>query len=240
MPFSEMWHLVVPRLLTEEQKENGVTVSQELLDRSNTDENFLKNVITGDETWVYGYDVETKVQSSQYVGKYSPRPKKACKSHSNVKVMLIVCFDWKGIVHREFVPRGETVNKEFYLKVMKRLREAVRRKRPEAWTNMTWMQHHDNAPVHASLLIREFLAKQDIIVVCKAPYSPDLAPADFFLFPKLNSTLKGRRFQKIEEIKENSLQDLCAIPQNTFQNWKERSERCINSRGEYFEGDKSD
>ena len=55
----------VPRLLTEEEKQNRVTVSQELLDRSTTDENFLKNVITGDETWVYGYDVETKVQSSQ-------------------------------------------------------------------------------------------------------------------------------------------------------------------------------
>ena len=52
----------VPRLLTEEQKQNRATVSQELLDRSNTDENLLKNVITGDETWVYGYDVETKVQ----------------------------------------------------------------------------------------------------------------------------------------------------------------------------------
>jgi len=59
----------VPRLLTEEQKQNRVTVSQELLDRLNTDENFLKNVITVDETWVYGYDVETKVQSSQWVGK---------------------------------------------------------------------------------------------------------------------------------------------------------------------------
>ena len=46
---------------TEEQKQNRVTVSQELLDFSNADENFLKNVITGDETWVYGYDVETKV-----------------------------------------------------------------------------------------------------------------------------------------------------------------------------------
>jgi len=55
----------VPRLLTEEQKQNRVSVSQELLDLSNTDENFLKNVITGDETWVYGYDVETKVQPSQ-------------------------------------------------------------------------------------------------------------------------------------------------------------------------------
>ena len=55
----------VPRLLTDAQKENCVTVSQELFDRSNADENFLKNVITGDETLVYGYDVETKVQSSQ-------------------------------------------------------------------------------------------------------------------------------------------------------------------------------
>jgi len=53
----------VPCLLTEEQKQNRVSVSQELLDRLNTDENFLKNVITGDEMWVYSYDVETKVQS---------------------------------------------------------------------------------------------------------------------------------------------------------------------------------
>jgi len=55
----------VPCQLTDAQKENHVTVSQELFDRSNADENFLKNVITGDETWVYGYDVETKVQLSQ-------------------------------------------------------------------------------------------------------------------------------------------------------------------------------
>ena len=82
----------VPRLLTDEQKENRVTVSQELFDCLNADENFLKNVVTGDETWVYGYDVETKVQSSQLIGKLSLRPKKACQSHSNVKVMLIVSF----------------------------------------------------------------------------------------------------------------------------------------------------
>jgi len=52
-------------------------------------------------------------------------------------------------VIRRSVPRGETVNKEFYLNVMKCLRAAVRRKRPEAWTNNTWMLHHDNAPAHA-------------------------------------------------------------------------------------------
>ena len=77
----------VLRLLTDAQKENRVTVSQELFDCSNADENFLKKVLTGDETWVYGYGVETKVQSSQWMGKLSPRPKKARQSHSNVKVM---------------------------------------------------------------------------------------------------------------------------------------------------------
>jgi len=145
----------MPCLLTDAQKENRVAVSQELLDRSNAVKNFLKNVITGDEIWVYGYDVETKVQLSQWVGKLSPRPQKACQSCSNVKVMLIVFFDWKVIVHYEFVPRGETVNKEFYLNILKCLREAVQRKSPATWTNNTWMLHHDNAPAHTSLLIRE-------------------------------------------------------------------------------------
>jgi len=120
-------------------------------------------------------------------------------------------------VIRKNVPRGETVNKGFYLNVMKRLRAAVRRKRPEAWTNNTWMLHHDNVPAHASLLIREFLTKHEMTVVPQPLYSPDLAPAEFCLFLKLKSSLKGRRFQTAEEIEENSIRDLRAIPQNTFQ-----------------------
>ena len=86
----------MPRLLTDAQKENPVTVSQEMFDRLNADENFLKNVITGDETWVYSYNVETKFQSSQWMGKFSPQPKKARRSRSNVKVMSIVFFLLEG------------------------------------------------------------------------------------------------------------------------------------------------
>jgi len=62
----------VPRLLTDDQKENRVGISQERIANANGNENFLKNIITGDETWVYGYDVETKLQSSQWMGKGSP------------------------------------------------------------------------------------------------------------------------------------------------------------------------
>jgi hypothetical protein len=93
-------------------------------------------------------------------------------------VVDIFFFDGRGVVHQEFVPR-QTVNGQFYLEVMKRLREAERRKRPEGWRDKTWMLHHDNAPAHTSLLIREFLAKHETTVVPQPPYSPDLAPADF-------------------------------------------------------------
>jgi len=145
----------------------------------------------------------------------SGRPSTSMDDDRNGKVLAVI---------RKNVPHGETVNKEFYLNVMKRLGAAVRRKRPEAWTNNTWMLHHYNAPAHATLLVREFLTKHETTVVALPPYSPDLAPAAFFLFPKLKSSLKGRRFQTVEEIEENSIRDLRAIPQNTFQdafqNWK--------------------
>jgi len=94
---------------------------------------FLSNVITGDETWFYAYDPETKTQSSERKSPRSPRPKKAKQVRRNIKSMLICFFDHKGIVHKEFVPPGHTVNAAFYVEVLKRLRDNVRRKRPDQW-----------------------------------------------------------------------------------------------------------
>jgi len=132
------------------------------------------------------------------------------------------------------------VNKPLYQEVLVCLRDAVCRKRPELWENQTWMLHN-NAPAHTSLPIHSYLAKYQPSIVPHPPYSPDLAPADFFLFPKLRITLKGRRFQTLEEIQENAIRELHAITesafQKAFQQWKKRWERCIASRGGYFEGD---
>ena len=120
---------------------------------------------------------------------------------------------------------SRAVTDSAHVNVLKLLREPVRRKRPEAWTDSTWMLHHDNAPAQASLLIREFFTKHETTVVPQTPYSPYLVPADFFLFPKLRSALEGRRFQTVEEIEENSIKEILAIRQNTFQdafqNWKD-------------------
>lgn len=67
----------VPKLLSPEQKDLRFEVAQDLLDTANTDGEFLNTMITGDESWVYGYDPQTKRQSSQWKHPESPRPKKA-------------------------------------------------------------------------------------------------------------------------------------------------------------------
>jgi hypothetical protein len=72
----------VPRLACDDEKENRFEISQELFSNANDNENFLKNITTADETWVFGYNVETKMQSSHWMGKGSPRPKKKCTDES--------------------------------------------------------------------------------------------------------------------------------------------------------------
>ena len=112
-----------------------MTIAQEMLNDVNDDSDLLKRVMTGDESWVYDYDVETKAQLSQWKYTQSPRPKKARQVRSNVKVLLTVFFDFHGKVHQEFLPQGHTVNKEYYLEIMRRFCEAIRKKRPALWKN---------------------------------------------------------------------------------------------------------
>ena len=79
------------------------------------------------------------------------------------------------------------------------------------------MLHQDNVPAHASLLFRSYLAKHQTSVVPLPSYSPEVRPADFFLFPNLETILRGRRFQTIEEIQENAIKFPRAIRDSGFQ-----------------------
>jgi len=109
----------VRRLLSEDQKTLHVSVCRELKQQARDDPNFISIIITGDETWVYEYDPETKQQSSQWKLPNSLQPKKVRQVRSNVKSMLIVFFDIQDIVDKEFVPPRQTVNGKFYCKVLK-------------------------------------------------------------------------------------------------------------------------
>jgi hypothetical protein len=89
--------------------------------------------------------------------------------------------------------------------------------------------------------VRQFLTSTKTTVIPHPPYSPDLTPCDFFLFPKMKLKLKGRCFESIEEI-QAELQDVMKmLTQNDFQqccrSWKSHRDRCINAEGDYLEGD---
>jgi len=84
-------------------------------------------IITGDETTCFAYDPETKRQSSEWVGETSPRPKKRKFQRSRIKTMLIFFFESQGLVHKDFVPEGKTVNAEFYKGVIDRLLKRIHR-----------------------------------------------------------------------------------------------------------------
>lgn len=231
---------LVPRLLNFVQKDIRKSVAEEMLAMSDND---VQRIITGDETWVHEYDVETAQQSSEWRAKDEPKPKKPRQSRSKIKTMLIVFFDFQGVVHSEYLPTGQTANAAWYVQVLRNLRENIRRKRPELWKSQSWFLHHDNASIHTAHLTRDYLVKNNVHVIPQAPYSPDMAPCDFFLFPKLKLPLRGKHFETIEAIKENSQRELKAIPKEAFEkcynDWKKRWHMCIASDGDYFEGDKT-
>ncbi|UYV74738.1 hypothetical protein LAZ67_12000754 [Cordylochernes scorpioides] len=143
------------------------------------------------------YDPETKRQSSQWIERGEPKPKKAIFTKCKV-----------------------------YLGIMRRLMEAVRLKRPERWQNNDWRLHVDNARPHTAHVVLQFLAKHSAIQIPHPPYSPDLAPNDFFLYLKLKMKLKERKFDNVDMIQAESKATLRNLSKSDFiscfDNWKKR------------------
>ncbi|UYV63005.1 hypothetical protein LAZ67_2002820 [Cordylochernes scorpioides] len=181
----------VPKTLSEAQKEERVNnACEDWLLNIHEDPNFLTKVITGDEPESMGMTQRPNDNRASGSRKMTPnRKKQECLS----------------IVHYEFLPQGQTINQHVYLVIFRCLRESIRKKRPEKWISGEWMLHYDNAPAHRALSVGAFKSKNSILTIPHPPYSPDLAPNDFFLFPRMKSVLKGHRFDTVNAIKEKLL-----------------------------------
>jgi len=152
---------------------------------------FFNKIVKGDETWCFAYDPETKQHSSEWAGETSPRSKKLKFQRSSIKTMLIIFFDSQGVVHKEFVPEGKTVNVEFYKGVIDRLLKRIQQVRPAAFCSRDFFLLRDNAPAHKAASVCQFFTPKNFTTLYHPPYSPDLSPPDSFLFPKLKMKLKG-------------------------------------------------
>jgi len=109
----------VPRMLSDEMKAERVHISRKLLEHFEKEGgDFLKKIVTGDETWVHHYDPEKKRQSMEYRHKESPQPKKFKTQASAGKVMLTVFWNSERVVLADFLEKETTINSQLTVKLL--------------------------------------------------------------------------------------------------------------------------
>ena len=229
----------MPRLLTVENKRNRVVDSMAglALFRRNPDE-FLRRYITVDETWIHHYTPETKEQSKQWVTGGDPAPKKAKTVKSADKVMATIFWDARGIIQIDYLQKGRTINGEYYASLLDRLSEEIKKKRPH-FAKKKVLFHQDNAPVHTCAVAIAKIHELRFELLPHPPYSPDLAPCDFFLFPNMKKWLAGKRFMSNEDIIAKTDAYFETFPKSYFMDGlkklEKRWEKCIELKGDYVE-----
>ena len=158
---------------------------------ANPDE-FLSHLVTQDETWVHHFEPETKRQSLQWRHVTSPPPKKFKVGPSAKKVMASVFWDKNGIIMVEYLPKGSTVTGAYFADQLRRLRECMKKTRRGLLRKDVWPLQ-DNAPPHTSQIAIAAADQCGYRLLPHPPYSPDLAPSDYYLFANLKLHVKGRR-----------------------------------------------
>ena len=230
----------VPHLLTDEQKRQWVKVAKKLLQMfPKYDKKQFANVVTGDETWVHYFEPVRKVSNKIWATKHSKRPI-ITKCSLSTKKVLYAIFSGEGVAIKVPVKKGKSITGKYYKDVvLKKLKKYYQKRRPA-----TGFKHvcllHDNAPAHTSAIVMAFLKKEKVTVLPHPRYSPDHAPCDFFLFPKLKAFLAGRKYQSRQALGSAIHQYLITVPKSAyrdaFKKWIHRLKLCISSHREYFEG----
>ena len=147
----------VPKALHPNQLNLGSKLSTAILLKIEADEDrFFDRIITGDETWVYQYDPETKQQSKQWLPRGSSGPIKFKSERSVKKAIATVFWDCEEVVLVDFLEGKKTVTGAYYVEVLKKLRAKLAEKRPGK-LHRGILFHHDNAPAHSSRIVRDVL-----------------------------------------------------------------------------------
>lgn len=230
----------VPRNLTEEQKAARVEWCHFMKNRfRNGESRSVENLVTGDETWIYQFEPERKQQSQVWLFPDEQLPVKSRRTRSSGKQMVLTFFSSAGAVSTSILQERRTVNAEWYCTVgLAELFQRVKEMKPRSGMR-DLIFHHDNAPAHTAARTVQFLEKNHVSVIPHPPYSPDLAPADFFLFPKVKGQTRGRQYPSSEAAVtayNNALQNMSREDfKNCFMDWFKRMDKCIAVGGAYFE-----
>lgn len=229
----------VPRLLSDQHKTNRMGAALSLLTAYEEEgDSLLRRVVTGDETWVYHYMPQSKRSSMEWVEKGGRPPKKCKTTFSACKVLATVFWDYRGVLLIDYLQHGRTINAAYYCDLLDRLRVAIKNKRPGLLSEKVFFIH-DNARPHSARITQEKLQKFKWQVFEHPPYSPDLAPSDYHLFPKLKETFGGVRFNSTEEIEDAVTDYFKKLDASHYRLGIDklivRYEKCLERFGDYVE-----
>lgn len=168
----------------------------------------------------------------------SPPPKKFKQTASVGKVMASVFWDSEGVIMIDYLEKGKTINGEYYASELTKLKTAIKEKRRgKLRAGVLLLQ--DNAPAHTAQVAVAEAAKCGFELLPHPPYSPDLAPSDFYLFPKLKSHLRGHHFGNNDDVIDAVEEFLRDQEANFFHDGiamlEHRWTKCIDVKGDYIE-----
>lgn len=222
-----------PHHLTAAQEQQREDFCRHLLRLKARQRGLVNDIVTGDESWMLCYDPESKQASAQWLGVSATCPSKPRMELRTQKVMLVKFFDAKGLIYREFIPRGLGVGGALHL------HRAIHTKRPQMWRRGNWWLQHDGAPAHRSDPVVRFLERNHTQVLPHPGYLPDLAPADYWFFARVKCHLKGCHFANTDELCREVDLAIVHIPQYEYAHAMERLvdrwRGCIQAHGKYFE-----
>ena len=184
----------VSHLLTEEQKTQRLKCAREFLNTyKGCNSEVISNLLTGDETWVHMFEPQRRADNKQWKQNGQKCPCIAKRTISSKKMLYAIFFNSSGPVVQVPCPSSHTVTGRFYKSsVLKKVKEFYNKKRPsKGWSGVHLL--HDNASSHKCEVVKSFLASEKVKVLNHPPYSPDLSPCDFFLFPRLKKMLSGNK-----------------------------------------------
>jgi len=161
---------------------------------------FVKHIVTGNETWIHQYDPESKQQSMQWKHASSLSPQKFKVQASAGKIMCTIFWGAEGILLIDFMPEKVTITGVYYTDLLHKLRFAIKEKRRGKLTQVPLLLH-DNAPAHRSHVGQTAILESGFEEMHHPPYSSDLAPNDYHLFPNLKQHLHRQRFLTDDELK---------------------------------------
>jgi hypothetical protein len=195
-----------------------------------------KYLITGDESRIQ-WDNQRRGMWEQDRGELPPNVKRTISSK---ETMASACFSRCGFVSVEFLAMGQKYNLQFFTETV-RLLPSIEKKRAECRPKLRTTAAHlhvDNAKPHTSKMSIEKIEEPDFILVPQLPYSPDLAPCDFFLFGYLKQHLEGKHLIREDQVIAAVKDVFEKIPLQTFQNVMDdlqcRLRRCLQLGGEYL------